>query len=462
MATDLVQGRIGWKLASRDKTLIQLVERNRTVLRARQRLGKYRIEKVLGEGGFAKVYQALDTIEGLRVALKIPNPAILTPAVLEDFRKEVRITARLEHPRILNIKNAEFIDGHFVIAYPLGERTLGDRLQNRLSQATAISFAEQMTSAIAYAHAHKVIHCDVKPDNFILFPDNVLKLADFGIAKVAYQTLRASGSGTVGYVAPEQAMGKPSFRSDVFSLGLILYRMFSGVLPEWPYGWPPPEFRRVSSRLHPDLVELLRRSIEVDPRRRFSDGEQMLRVFERIKARALRHARGQTAVQQVSVNRDWRTIRKRQFLREYGQILDARHRCHHCDGPVSEAMQGCPWCGETREQHPDATQMPRCCPRCNRGLKSDWRFCPWCYGPGFEPATSREYTDVRYVGQCSNHRCGRKDLMPFMRYCPWCNRKVRREWPIEGHDETCGSCGWGVLSAYWSFCPWCVKTLGKR
>jgi serine/threonine protein kinase len=100
-----------------------------------------------------------------------------------------------------------------------------------------------MTSAIAYAHAHnRVIHCDVKPDNFILFPDNVLKLADFGIAKVAYQTLRASGSGTVGYVAPEQAMGKPSFRSDVFSLGLILYRMFSGVLPEWPYAGRLPSF----------------------------------------------------------------------------------------------------------------------------------------------------------------------------------------------------------------------------
>jgi eukaryotic-like serine/threonine-protein kinase len=442
--------------------LIQLVVRNRTVLRTRQKLGKYRIEKVLGEGGFAKVYQALDTIEGLRVALKIPNPAVLTPAVLEDFRKEVRITARLVHPNILGIKNAEFIDGHFVIAYPLGERTLGDRLQNRLSQTTVIHFTEQMTSAIAHAHSHRVIHCDVKPDNFILFPDHVLKLSDFGIAKIAYQTLRASGSGTVGYVAPEQAMGKPSFRSDVFSLGLILYRMLAGVLPEWPYTWPPPEFHRIRARVHPDMIELIRRAMDVDPRQRFADGEQMLRMFSRIKARTIRHARGQSAPTQVAVTRDWRTIRKRQFLRAYGQLLDTRYACSRCEGPVSEAMFACPWCGKDREQHDDTTQMPCSCPRCHRGLKSDWRFCPWCYGPGFEPATHREYSDVRYVGKCSNPRCGRKDLMPFMRYCPWCNRKVRRAWKIGEERETCHSCGWGVLSGYWSYCPWCGKPLVGR
>ena len=96
----------------------------------------------------------------------------------------------------------------------------------------AVKLADQMLEAVAWAHAHRIIHCDVKPDNFILFTDNRIRLADFGIAKVAMKTIRASGSGTVGYVAPEQAVGKPSFRSDVFSLGLILYRMLSGKLPE--------------------------------------------------------------------------------------------------------------------------------------------------------------------------------------------------------------------------------------
>jgi serine/threonine protein kinase len=97
-----------------------------------------------------------------------------------------------------------------------------------------------MIEAVAYAHRQRIIHCDIKPENFILFPDNRLRLTDFGIARVAQNTVAGSGSGTVGYMAPEQAMGKPSMRSDVFSLGLVIYRMLTGQLPEWPFEWPPP------------------------------------------------------------------------------------------------------------------------------------------------------------------------------------------------------------------------------
>jgi len=198
------------------------------VLRAKQKLGKYRIERRLAEGGFANVFQAYDTIEGVRVALKVPHPELLTRGVLEDFRNEVRLMAQLDHPHVLPLKDASFIGPHFVVAFPLGERTLADRIQNRVSLPAALDYAGQMLSAVAYAHSRRVMHCDIKPENFLLFPGNRLRLSDFGIAKVARRTIQASGSGTVGYVAPEQAMGKPSFRSDVFSLGLILYRMLSG------------------------------------------------------------------------------------------------------------------------------------------------------------------------------------------------------------------------------------------
>ena len=94
----------------------------------------------------------------------------------------------------------------------------------------------------------RVLHCDIKPENFILFADGTLKLTDFGIAKIARRTIEASGSGTVGYIAPEQALGRPSFRSDVFSLGLIFYQMFTKKLPQWPFAWPPPEYQRLSAR----------------------------------------------------------------------------------------------------------------------------------------------------------------------------------------------------------------------
>lgn len=264
------------------------------VLKAKQRLGKYRIERKLGVGGFSVVYQAMDTIEGVRVALKIPHQHLVTPEVLEEFRQEARMMARLEHPNILPLKNAEFIDDKFVIVYPLGEKTLTERLQSRISLSTALDYAEQMLSAVAYAHEHRIIHCDVKPDNVILFSGGRLRLADFGIAKVANRTIRASGSGTVGYVAPEQAMGRPSFRSDVFSLGLILYRMLTGRLPEWPYDWPPPGIERLRRR-HGDLVALVRKAIEVNPRRRYRDAGSMLEALRRIKPRVMRHAERQSA-----------------------------------------------------------------------------------------------------------------------------------------------------------------------
>jgi serine/threonine-protein kinase len=432
---------------------------NRPV-RSKQRLGKYRIERKLGEGGFAAVYEATDTIEGLRVALKIPFGHLLTEEVLEDFRREVRLAARLNHPHILPLKNADFIEGHFVLALPLGERTLADRLQSRMSLATSLDFAGQMLGAVAYAHEHRIIHCDIKPENLILFPDGRLMLTDFGIAKVALNTIRASGSGTVGYIAPEQAMGKPSFRSDVFSLGLVLYRMFSGTLPEWPYDWPPAGYERIR-RLHPDLVQLIRRAMSLDPRRRFSDAGRMLAALQRVKSRALRAGTSRQGRSNHSKSRDWRTVQRLQFVRTYGKQLGAKHSCPKCEGPIAPSMSHCPWCGVPRPVHRGSVDFPQHCPRCRRGLKADWRFCPWCYGPGFDVAGKRQYSDRRYTAKCSNPGCTRKRLMPFMRYCPWCRRKVSRRWKIEGSDDKCPSCKWGVIKAFWSYCPWCGQTLAK-
>ncbi len=434
------------------------------MLKTRQKIGKYRIERKLAEGGFAVVYRAMDTIEGVRVALKIPFPHLLSKDTLDSFRHEVRLAARLEHPHILPLKDASFIDGRFVLAYALGERTLGERLAKRISLVQSLSFAEQMLEAGAYAHEQNIIHCDIKPDNMILFPGDWLRLADFGIAKVARNTVRASGSGTVGYIAPEQAMGRPSFRSDVFSFGLILYRMLSGRLPEWPFTWPPPGYERLRSKAHPGLIEIVRRSIEVEPRKRFRDAAQMLEAFRRVKPRSLLFAETGAISRKAPEReiRDWQDVRRRQFLRTYGAVLETNAVCRKCEGPVAESMTTCPWCGVARESIREATRFPAMCPRCGRGLKLDWVYCPWCYGPGFEPQTSRQYTDVRYQARCPGENCTRRSLMPFMRYCPWCHRKVRKKWKIPGVSETCAACGWGVLREFWSYCPWCGKALAGK
>jgi len=254
---------------------------NRGGLRARQSFGKYKIGKLIATGGFGRVYSATDTIEGIQVALKVPYDEYVDSEMLELFRQEARLVARLDHPNILPVKNAEFIDERFVIATRLGVETLESRLARRMSVEKALNYFEQMIAAVACAHDNNILHCDLKPENFILFPDDWVRLTDFGIAKVSKLTIEGSGTGTLGHMAPEQAMGRPNKSSDVFSLGLIMYRMLAGVWPEYPFDWPPPgasNLRR--KRIHPSLIQMIRKAIAAKPRDRWVDAVQLESKYE--------------------------------------------------------------------------------------------------------------------------------------------------------------------------------------
>jgi eukaryotic-like serine/threonine-protein kinase len=431
------------------------------VLKPGQKIGKYKLRSRLSNGPYANVYRALDTIEGVHVALKIPHKGLVTKESLDDFSREVRLAAKLDHPNILGLKTADFIDGYLVIALPLGEESLQERLARRMSLKMALDFGEQLLRAVAFAHEQRVIHCHVKPDNLLLFPDGRLRLTDFGISKIAHRTISASGAGTVGYMAPEQAMGRPSRRSDVFAAGLVLWQMFSGYLPEWPFEAPLAGYDRLKLILHSDMIAILRRSLELKPSRRFDDGGQMLAAYLRAKPKVLRqHAHGRRRKKpKTTTRRHWKEIRQQQFQREFGKVLETHYKCSRCDGPVSECMLACPWCSTGRKNFHGETSFPACCPRCNRGTKLDWHFCPWCYGPGFDDVSARHYDDRRYTAKCRNAKCDRKELMPFMRYCPWCHTKVRQAWKIAGSSDTCNKCGWGVVRDFWSNCPWCATEL---
>ncbi len=260
-------------------------------LKVRQKLGKYRIERRLGEGGFASVFQAMDTVIGTRVALKIPHAPLVNEEMLSNFRREAKLISTLDHPSILQFKDASVIDGRLVISFPLGNETLYERLTRRMSFETILSIMDQLLSAVAMAHEQKVIHCDIKPENVIMFDYGVAKLADFGIAKVARSTVRGCGTGTVGYMAPEQAMGRPSCRSDVFSLGLLFYRMLSGEWPEWPYQWPLAGHEKLKGRVPPTMITWLRKAIAMDPRHRFEDAGKMRNSFLRLRTKALSFAK---------------------------------------------------------------------------------------------------------------------------------------------------------------------------
>jgi hypothetical protein len=320
-----------------------------------------------------------------------------------------------------------------------------------------------MLGAIAYAHSRKIIHCDLKPENLILFPGPRLRLADFGTSRLAQRTVVASGSGTVGYVAPEQALGKTSFRSDVFSLGLVIYELFSGELPEWPYTWPPPGYDRLRRSAHLQFCALLRRALRLEQGRRFENAIQMLAAFQRLKSRgqilAPAARRRRTRRKNGKEARDWKLLRRHQFVRKFRRLLGPFNPCGRCEGPLSEAMLACPWCGVRRSTHKGGTRRRARCPRCKRGRNLDWSFCPWCYGSGFRTVSDRSYKDPASTARCANPACSRKSLAPFMRYCPWCHRRVRRRWKIADSKDSCSRCGWGVLPGFWRFCPWCGKAL---
>lgn len=425
-------------------------------LHPRQRLGKYRLQGLIARGGFADVYRAVDTIEGVPVALKIPAAQHVSSSLIDDFRREVRLTARLDHPNVLGIKNADFVDGWFVVASPLGIGTLSDEIGRRLKLDTLISYAGQMLAAVAHAHENRVLHCDLKPDNFILFRGGRLRLGDFGIARIAQKTMAASGSGTVGYLAPEHALGRPSFRSDVFSLGLILFEMLAGKVPEWPFAWPPRGYERAVRRVHPEWLALIERSLRVDQYGRFDDAVHMRSAFERLAQRGRLARPAGRPRRSTRTRRDWRAVRTKEFARRFGKALGLSADCPSCGGRIAEPMQACPWCGEQLASWPGETRFPDRCGRCARGRKLDWKSCAWCYGPGFDEVSNRSYSDVRYVHRCASCR---GPQMPFMRYCPWCRTKVRRSFRLEGSRARCPRCSNGVALEYWSHCAWCSASL---
>jgi serine/threonine protein kinase len=428
------------------------------LLRARQKIGKYRILGRIASGPLADVYRAYDTIQKQRVALKLPKTDAYSGD--EEFLHEVQVATKLQHPNILTVLNASYIDDHFVIAMELGEESLADRIERRISTARALDLAGQAIAALAHAHEHKIIHCDIKPENYILFPGNQLKLCDFGFAKISLRTLKASGSGTIDYIAPEQAMGRPKFQSDVFSMGLVLYRLFSGTLPEWPFEWPLAGNDKLQARIRPELIEVLKKAIQLDPSKRYKDAVAMHVDYERAHS----HARKQKRPRARNGTRrspSWRQLQWREFQRKFKTQLDTRHQCRRCEGPVAESMQACPWCGFDNPSRGSETRMPAHCPRCERGVKNDWDYCAWCYGPGFVEESTRHYPDKRYTSKCTNARCG-GPLMPFMRYCPHCRAKIRRPWKLKGSRHTCKACNWGVARDYWNYCAWCREPVRRE
>jgi serine/threonine-protein kinase len=203
-----------------------------------QTLGKYRIVAPLGSGGFGTVYLAQDTWIDKKVAIKVPHRQGLD---FGELLREPRLLASVNHPNIVAITTAEKQDNVFfiVMEYVQGE-TLENIIaaQGALDLNRALDFSCQICNAVDHAHRQGVIHRDLRPANVLVSGNDMLKVADFGTSR--FLEIAAHGTTVIGsppYMAPEQFHGKAVFSSDLYSLGVTMYQMLTGVLP---YDAPAP------------------------------------------------------------------------------------------------------------------------------------------------------------------------------------------------------------------------------
>lgn len=203
-----------------------------------QHVGDYEILSILGMGGMGKVYKVRNIISDRVEAMKILLPDFTSNQSLADrFLREIRLLAALNHPNIAALRTALTYENQLAMIMEFVE---GETLSNRaarapLSTADAVNYADQVLSALSYAHKQNIIHRDIKPANMMLTPQGVVKLMDFGIARSATDgSLTSTGTtlGSLNYMPPEQVRGEAAdARSDIYSFGVSLYEMLTGKLP---------------------------------------------------------------------------------------------------------------------------------------------------------------------------------------------------------------------------------------
>ena len=260
--------------------------------------GRYQVVRKLGAGGMANVYLAEDQELGRRVAIKILNDRHANDEqFVERFRREAKNAAALSHPNIVSIYDRGEAEGTYYIAMEyLDGRTLKELIVQRGPAPVTVSveYARQVLSALRFAHRHGIVHRDIKPHNVLVDAEGRVKVTDFGIARAGASQMTEAGSivGTAQYLSPEQARGTDvDQRSDLYSLGVVLYELITGTLPF--NGDTPVEIAmkhlstvpELPSERRPDVPRdldlIVMRALAKDPDDRYESAEEMDADLER-------------------------------------------------------------------------------------------------------------------------------------------------------------------------------------
>ena len=261
--------------------------------------GRYRIQRKLGAGGMADVYLAEDQELGRRVAIKILNGRHANDdQFIERFRREAKNAAALNHPNIVSIYDrGEAEDTYYIAMEFLDGRTLKELVVSRGAAPinVAIEYARQILLALRFAHRHGIVHRDIKPHNVLVDAEGRVKVTDFGIARAGTSQMTETGSivGTAQYLSPEQARGgEVDPRSDLYSLGVVLYELLTGKTPF--DGETPVEIAmkhlsnapKPPSKLRPDVTpeldKVVLRALAKNPDDRYQSADEMEADLERV------------------------------------------------------------------------------------------------------------------------------------------------------------------------------------
>jgi eukaryotic-like serine/threonine-protein kinase len=261
--------------------------------------GRYRIVRKLGAGGMADVYLAEDQELGRRVAIKILNGRHANDdQFIERFRREAKNAAALNHPNIVSIYDrGEAEDTYYIAMEYLDGRTLKELIvgHGQAPVRVAVEYARQILSALRFAHRHGIVHRDIKPHNVLVDREGRVKVTDFGIARAGTSQMTETGSivGTAQYLSPEQARGgEVDQRSDLYSLGVVLYELVTGKTPF--EGDTPVEIAmkhlsntpQTPSELRSDIPSeldmVIMRALAKDPEERYQSADEMEADLERV------------------------------------------------------------------------------------------------------------------------------------------------------------------------------------
>ena len=325
-----------------------------------QTVGKYRILSPLGSGGFGTVYLAEDTWIDKKVAIKVPHRQHVD---FGDLLREPRLLAALSHPNIVAILTAEKQENIFFIVM---EYVSGDTLETLISRdgqldlARTLDYTCQICNALDHAHQQGVIHRDLRPGNVLVTEGGLVKVADFGTSR--FIEIAAHGTTVIGsppYMAPEQFHGKAVFASDIYSLGVTMYQMLTGVLP---YNTPAPADleklmrgelvlppRDRNPRIPSSLNDIVMKAVAPDVGARYQRASELLDDLLAARGgtptpRAVSRRTPATPAVQTPAAEDVQEIHSRLRARETPQP----RFCWHCRKPLHARSARCPFCGEAQ------------------------------------------------------------------------------------------------------------------